>query len=250
MIQEIINILKEARNHIWRKDDMIKVGLIGYGYWGKIVYEKLKGISDIKFICRSKDTFEDKLDLVDWVFVITPDNTHYQITKICLEHGKNVFCEKPFTNNYNNAVELYRLAQKHNVRLYVDDVFNYRDEIDELHNIISKNENINVIWNTNQNQNYLNRLMWHDLYMLYPIFKQEININWPKINNVTFQYGISHEKFHEVAGIDFTNKPNTNDALFKMLNNLLNDKEKINFDYNKLITLRCQQILDEVKKYV
>ena len=62
---------------------MKKVGLIGYGYWGKIIYQKLKSISDVQFICRSDDTYVDKLDSVDWIFVVTPDKTHYEITKTC-----------------------------------------------------------------------------------------------------------------------------------------------------------------------
>ena len=36
---------------------MIKTGLIGYGYWGKILYEKLNKLSDVKFICTSKDNY-------------------------------------------------------------------------------------------------------------------------------------------------------------------------------------------------
>ena len=43
---------------------MKKVGVIGFGYWGKILHSKLEKLSDVKFICTSKDTFEDKLDLV------------------------------------------------------------------------------------------------------------------------------------------------------------------------------------------
>ena len=39
---------------------MIKVGLIGYGAWGKILYKKLEKFCDIKFTCRSKDTYLDK----------------------------------------------------------------------------------------------------------------------------------------------------------------------------------------------
>ena len=104
---------------------MITVGLIGYGYWGKIIHSKLEQVSNVKFICRSKDTYVDKLDSVDWVFVVTPDNTHYEITKTCLEHGKNVFCEKPFTDNLEQAIYLNGLSFVNGVRLYVDDVFNY-----------------------------------------------------------------------------------------------------------------------------
>ena len=33
----------------------MRVGLIGFGYWGKILYSKLQNLEvDIKFICNSK----------------------------------------------------------------------------------------------------------------------------------------------------------------------------------------------------
>ena len=33
---------------------MHKVGLIGYGKWGKILHKKLINICDVKFICTSR----------------------------------------------------------------------------------------------------------------------------------------------------------------------------------------------------
>ena len=127
---------------------MNKIGLIGYGYWGKKLHEKIKKLSlDVEFICRSKDNYYSKLKDVDWVFVATPDNTHYEIVKKCLWAGKNVFCEKPLTPTYEQSKKLFRLAEMKNVKLYVDDVFNYREETNELFNRYSHNPNhIKSIW--------------------------------------------------------------------------------------------------------
>ena len=58
---------------------MTKVGLIGLGKWGSILYKKLDSFCDVKFTCRSKDTYIDKLDDVDWVVISTPNDTHYDI---------------------------------------------------------------------------------------------------------------------------------------------------------------------------
>ena len=124
---------------------MMNVGLIGYGYWGKIIHSKLEQVSNVKFICRSKDTYVDKLDSVDWVFVVTPDNTHYEIVKTCILNNKNVFCEKPFTANFQDALALYGLAEIHGVKLYVDDVFNYREELKDLHHSIDSEKKIKVV---------------------------------------------------------------------------------------------------------
>ena len=79
---------------------MESVGLIGYGYWGKILLTKLKKLSDVKFVCTSKDDYISKLNLVEWVFVATPNNTHYEIVRQCILNKKNVFCEKPLTLSY------------------------------------------------------------------------------------------------------------------------------------------------------
>ena len=87
---------------------MIKIGLIGYGYWGKILLTKLKSFGEVVFISTSKDTYEDKLKDVDWVVVATPSQTHYQIVKNCLNNGVNVFCEKSLTLDYNQSLELYQ----------------------------------------------------------------------------------------------------------------------------------------------
>ena len=229
---------------------MLNVGLVGYGHWGKILYSKLKKLSNVKFICRSKDTYIDKLDSVDWVFVVTPDNTHYEIVKSCILNGKNVFCEKPFTANFQDALALYGLAEIHGVKLYVDDVFNYREELKELHHSIDSEKEIKVVWNTLKSENYLNRLTWHDLYMLYPILNGKLDINWPKINNITFDYGVTDTKYHEVAGIDFTHTTDNNDALFDMINGVLNDDSIIDWNYNKDITMNCERILSLIKNNV
>ena len=96
---------------------MIKVGLIGYGNWGKILYKKLEKFCDVKFTCTSKDTYLDKLDDVDWVVVSTQNDTHYEIVSNCLKNGKNVFCEKPLTPTYEESEALYQMADYHNVKL-------------------------------------------------------------------------------------------------------------------------------------
>lgn len=42
----------------------------------------------------------------------TPNNFHYENCKMCLNAGKHVLCEKPFTTNADEARELYRLAEE------------------------------------------------------------------------------------------------------------------------------------------
>lgn len=49
---------------------------------------------------------------VDAIYVATPNSLHYENCRLCLEHGKHVLCEKPFTINEEQARELYRLAEE------------------------------------------------------------------------------------------------------------------------------------------
>ena len=70
---------------------MIKVGLIGYGKWGKILHKNIMSICNVKFICRSTDDYKSKLKDVDWVIVATPNDTHYNIVSECIRSGKMYF---------------------------------------------------------------------------------------------------------------------------------------------------------------
>ncbi|MCR4823660.1 MAG: Gfo/Idh/MocA family oxidoreductase [Treponema sp.] len=49
---------------------------------------------------------------IDAVYIATPNNLHYENTKLCLSHSKNVLCEKPFTLCENEGKELYEIAEK------------------------------------------------------------------------------------------------------------------------------------------
>lgn len=49
---------------------------------------------------------------VEAVYIATPNTLHYENCRLCLEHGKHVLCEKPFTVNEAQARQLYQLAEE------------------------------------------------------------------------------------------------------------------------------------------
>ena len=49
---------------------------------------------------------------VEAIYIATPNTLHYENCKLCLEQGKHVLCEKPFTIDPEQAQELYRLAEE------------------------------------------------------------------------------------------------------------------------------------------
>ncbi len=165
------------------------------------------------------------------------------IVKYLLEFKKNVFCEKSLTPTYKQSLELFKLAEKHNVKLYVDDVFNWRDEAIDLRPLLSPENDIRVIW---RRKGYKKRdLLYHDLYLLYPLLKDKLIIKWPKINNITFDYSGS-DKTHTISYVDFTTTEKSNDALFDMVKEVLQGNP--NYKHNKVISLMCNKIIDKINK--
>ncbi len=49
---------------------------------------------------------------VDVVYIATPHITHAELSKLCLENGKHVLCEKPFAMNECEARDVYELAKE------------------------------------------------------------------------------------------------------------------------------------------
>ena len=126
------------------KSDMIRIGVIGYGYWGPNIVRNFHGQehTSVEMLCdknpaalaRAKRTYpsvqmtSDPNDIlkspnVDAVAVITPVWTHYQIAKAALEHGKHIFVEKPFTTTSAQAEELIDMAERKNLKIMVDHTF-------------------------------------------------------------------------------------------------------------------------------
>ena len=242
---------------------MIKVGIIGYGTWGKILYKKLEKFCDVKFTCRSKDTYLDKLDSVDWVVVSTPNDTHYDIVSDCIKNGKNVFCEKPLTPTYEESEALYQMADYHNVKLYVDDVQNWREVQWDLmeENLIERKKKDNFNHSYYETKDLLYRLAYHDIYYLYQHIKNsEIEEIIPidvsnklqfkvKFNDISIEFGYdtnyNYERMHHINGVSLMGD-GTDDPLHNMLEKVLN--EDVDFEYNKEITLYTQGFIDILNK--
>jgi len=243
---------------------MVKVGLIGYGNWGKLLYTKLDTFCDVEFTCRSKDTYLDKLDSVSWVVVATPNDTHYEIVKNCLNAGKNVFCEKQLTPTYEQSEKLFSLAKKNNVTLYVDDIQNYREIKWDLmeNNLVERKKKDNYNHSYYTNKDLLYRLAYHDIYYLYPhIHNSEIeNIIPIDIENkmhfkvifsdikIEFIYDTNYEyeRMHHINGTSLMGDGD-DDPLGDMLEQVIL-YEKVDLTYNENITLFTSQFIDTLNK--
>ena len=76
---------------------------------------------------------------IDTIYVAVPNNLHYTVAKKALEAGKNVICEKPFTLKYDEAVELFEIAEDKGLILieaitnqYQKNYLDIKDNIDNI----------------------------------------------------------------------------------------------------------------------
>ncbi len=56
-------------------------------------------------------------DLIDAVYIASPNSLHASQSILCMQHGKHVFCEKPFASNANEVKAMIATAEKYNVTL-------------------------------------------------------------------------------------------------------------------------------------
>ena len=54
-------------------------------------------------------------DALDAVYIATPNALHYEQSKLFLQHGKHVICEKPLCAQADKVQELQAIAQEHGV---------------------------------------------------------------------------------------------------------------------------------------
>lgn len=63
-------------------------------------------------IVHEATSVEDLYKKVDAVYIASPFYTHYEYALNALNAGKHVLCETPLTENYQQAKELYAIAEK------------------------------------------------------------------------------------------------------------------------------------------
>jgi len=165
--------------------EKIRVGIVGYGYWGPNLLRNLSELPNsqvviaadlnqnrlakvkssypsIKVTENYRDLFEQNLDAV---VVATPPSTHYSIARECLDHGLNILVEKPMTLVSYDAQELIRVANEKNLILMVGHTFEYNVAVHTLKELIDKGE--------------LGHIYYMDTARLnLGLFSKDLNVMW------------------------------------------------------------------------
>jgi predicted dehydrogenase len=108
---------------------MVRVGLIGFGLAGQAFHAPvIRGVPGMDLACilerhgskakerypevRVARTLDEMLSdkTIGLCVVATPNDSHFSYTKACLEAGRDVVVDKPFTPTFAEAEELVRLA--------------------------------------------------------------------------------------------------------------------------------------------
>jgi len=165
---------------------MIRMGVIGYGYWGPGIVRNFQSVNDcqVTVVCdtnlealqrakRAYPAIEVTTDPcavvaspnVDAVAVITPVWTHYELAKAALEHGKHVFVEKPFTSTAAQAEELIELAERKNLQIMVDHTFLFTGAVRKIREVVD--------------QGMLGKLYYYDSTRVnLGLFQHDVNVIW------------------------------------------------------------------------
>lgn len=125
----------------------MKLGLIGFGYWGKILHKNLVAMKHDVVVCETSPQADglnvvktySELD-VDKVLIAVPCKNHYSICSYFLQKNVPVFCEKPLTFTLEESKNLYRIANETNTPLFVDWVFLYNQQVNKIRSIAQSGE--------------------------------------------------------------------------------------------------------------
>lgn len=170
------------------------LAIVGIGRWGKNLLREFNKIADIRYCyhhgnpenskwlkenypsIKAAESYDEILENpeIDAVIIATPIATHYELTKKALLAGKDVFVEKPITNNVKHAQELVKLAAKKRRILFVGHIFSYHPVLTKI-KLIASREPIKYaafVWNKlgTFNEELVYNLLSHDVATALDLF--------------------------------------------------------------------------------
>lgn len=140
---------------------VIKIGVIGYGYWGPNLVRNFAEVSRVK-LAAVADLDRGKLELVqrrfpavkattdfqdllrdpeiDAIAIATPVTTHFELGMAVLKAGKHLWLEKPMAETSLQARQLLDEADKRKLVLLVDHTFVYTGAVRKMQEVVASGE--------------------------------------------------------------------------------------------------------------
>ena len=145
---------------------MIKIGLTGYGFMGKVHAEcyaasgsgQVVGLADVeadrrdqaaeKHGCRTFDSIEALLDGadVDAVDVCTPTYLHEEHVLAAVRAGKDVLCEKPLALTNESCERIVSAAREAGVKLQVGHVVRFWPDLQVVKSVLDSGRLGKPVW--------------------------------------------------------------------------------------------------------
>jgi predicted dehydrogenase len=164
----------------------IRVGLIGYGYWGPNLARNLAETPGVSFAAIADERAERREQAarrhagittaanagdvigrgdIDAVVVATPLRSHFALARAAILAGKHVLVEKPLAASRQEADELIALAEQHGVTLMVDHTFVYTGAVRAIRAMVERGD--------------LGELLYLDSVRInFGLFQQDANVIW------------------------------------------------------------------------
>jgi len=165
---------------------MIKIGIVGYGYWGPNLVRNFSNQKEGTVIVIAESNTDRHVQIaklypnmsivddaktlihdvnIDAVVIATPVFSHYKLAKEALLAGKHVLLEKPMCSSVDESKELIDIAKSKNLVLMVDHTFLYTGAVQKMKALIDDNQ--------------LGKLQYFDSTRInLGLFQPDVNVLW------------------------------------------------------------------------
>lgn len=173
----------------------MRIGVIGYGYWGPNVVRNFAELAESEVTVVSDHRPErlaqarrrypgirvttDALDLiadpaVDAVAIVTPVAFHFDLASAALRAGKHVLVEKPIASNTDEASRLIDEAARRRLVLMVDHTFVYTGAVQKMRELVVGGELGDIHYYDSVRINL--GLFQHDVDVLWDLAVHDLSI--------------------------------------------------------------------------
>jgi predicted dehydrogenase len=164
----------------------VRLGVIGYGYWGPNLVRNFSASSDARVVAVSDlnparlaevaaryptikltTEYHDLLNDpgIDAIVVATPVSTHFHLAMETLQAGKHVLVEKPLAPTAREAAQLIEMAAGRHRVLMVDHTFVYTGAVRKIKELVDSSR--------------LGRLYYYDSVRVnLGLIQHDVNVLW------------------------------------------------------------------------